>query len=486
MTSQTTPGARRECRPFTDLREFLSVVKEMGQLKVVEGADWDLEIGALTGMIGAQRNCPVLLFDSIKGYSRGFRMMTNMLNNGARQRLIYGCPPEVKDSEAVQWWRAQLKNYQSVPPVFVNDAPVKQNVKKGDDVNLKEFPWIRWHEKDGGPYMCATSTVTRELETGYINVGSYRFELVDRNTMVGHLASGHHGDIIRKKYWARGKACPVAISLGQELSILVAAGDATTWGNSEYDYAGWLRGAPVEVTSGVFTDLPIPATAEVVLEGELLPPQAGVATEGPFGEMGGYYGDASPTPLVRINAVLHRDDPIILGSPPFPNTARNLFGARGLRVWAELEALGIPGIKGIRFGGGVLIISIDQSFPGHAMRAALGALGGTGGYHTRFVILVDEDVDPHNLNEVLSAMGTRCDPDTSLDITRRMWSSRVDARLEPEKIEKGDYTSSVAIIDATRPYYWRDHFPEKVRISPELRRAMETKWHELLDVEKSN
>lgn len=132
--------------------------------------------------------------------------------------------------------------------------------------------------------------------------------------------------------------------------------------------------------------------------------------------MGGYYGDASRSSLIKIHAVLYRDDPIILGSPPFPKTARNLFGARGLRVRSELEALGIPGIKGVRYGGGIIVLSIEQSFPGHAMRAALGALGGTGGYHTRFVILLDEDVDPHDLNEVFEAMGSRCDPGTSLDI----------------------------------------------------------------------
>ena len=473
------PGQRR-CRPFVDLREYLTAVKEMGQLTVVEDADGELEIGALTGIIGARRNCPVLVFDGIKGYPRGWRLVTNLLNNAERQKLVHGCPPEIGEADAVRWWNAQLKSFRPVPPVVVKDAPIKQNVQQGSDVDLNAFPWVRWHEKDGGSYMCATATVTRDLESGYVNVGSYRFKLIDRNTCVGHLASGHHGDIIRKKYWAKGVACPVAISLGQEPSVLIAAGDNAAWGHCEYDYAGWLRGAPVEVTEGVFTDLPIPATAEVVLEGELLPPQAGAAIEGPFGEMGGYYGDASSTPLIKIHAVLYRDDPIVLGSPPFPNTARNLFGARGLRVRSELEALGIPGIKGVRYGGGVLILSVEQSFPGHAMRAALGALGGTGGYHTRFVILVDEDVNPHDLGEVLEAMGSRCDPGTSLDINRRIWSSRVDPRLDPEKLEKGDLTASVAIIDATRPYHWKEHFPEKVGISTELRAAMESKWKELL------
>src|ERR671918_2949306 len=122
----TPVAAERRPRPFSDLREYLSVVKEMSQLQVIEGADGELEIGALTGMIGARKNCAVLLFDSIKGYPRGMRLMTNMLNNAERQKLIHGCPPEMSEPEAARWWNGEVKKFQPVPPVFVTDAPVKQ------------------------------------------------------------------------------------------------------------------------------------------------------------------------------------------------------------------------------------------------------------------------------------------------------------------------------------------------------------------------
>ena len=168
----TLTAAERRPRPFNDLREYLSVVNELGQLKVIEGADGELEIGALTGMIGARRDCPVLVFDVIKGYPRGMRLMTNMLNNAERQKIIHGCPPELSETEAARWWNGQVKKFQPLPPVLVNDAPIKQNVKQGKDIDLRIFPWVRWHEKDGGPYMCATSTVTRDPESGYVNVGS--------------------------------------------------------------------------------------------------------------------------------------------------------------------------------------------------------------------------------------------------------------------------------------------------------------------------
>src|SRR5918994_467518 len=114
--------APRRPRPFYDLREYLSLVKEIDHLKVIEGADGELEIGALTGLIGARRDCPVLLFDAIKGYPRGWRLMTNMLNNAERQKIIHGCPSDISESEAVGWWNAQVKKFQPLPPVLVTDA----------------------------------------------------------------------------------------------------------------------------------------------------------------------------------------------------------------------------------------------------------------------------------------------------------------------------------------------------------------------------
>ena len=107
----TTVAAERRPRPFHDLREYLAAVKEMGHLKIVEGADGELEIGALTGIIGARKDCPVLLFDSIKGYSRGTRLMTNMLNNSARQKMIHGCPDEISEAEAARWWNGEVNNF---------------------------------------------------------------------------------------------------------------------------------------------------------------------------------------------------------------------------------------------------------------------------------------------------------------------------------------------------------------------------------------
>jgi 4-hydroxy-3-polyprenylbenzoate decarboxylase len=462
---------------FNDLRHFIATLQELGQLKVVEGASCDLEIGAITELASLRKHCPAVLFDSIQGFPKGRRVLTNFLSNRLRERLVFGVSNDLTDPEAVLLWKNKLKEFESVEPKEVKDGPVKENVMLGGDVDLTRFPWPKWHQRDGGPYICATSSVTRDPESGYINVGSYRFMLLGKNKIVAHIGSGHHGDVIRKKYWAKGRPCPVAICLGQEPSLLVAAGTNTNWGVSEYGFSGWMRGAPVEITKGVATDLPIPATAEVVLEGEMLAPGAGMEIEGPFGEFSGYYGGgARPAPVTIVKSILYRDHPILLGAPPFLGSSRGVLSSRGILVWNELEALGIPDIKAVNYSWGMCIIALKQAYPGHAMRAAHGAMGGTAGYHGRFVIVVDDDIDPYNLEQVLWAIATRCDPETSLDVCRRIWSYKIDPRLPKHKKEAADYTGSVAIIDACRPYHWINEFPATTQISEELLQETEEKW----------
>lgn len=462
---------------FDDLRHFIATLEQLDEIKVLSGAKADLEIGAITEMASFRKDCPAVLFESIPGFENRGRILTNFLSNRTRERLVFGVANDLTDPEAVLYWKNRMKEFSPVEPVEVDGGPIKENVLLGADVDVTRFPWPKWHQRDGGPYICATSTVTRDPDSGFVNVGSYRFMLLGKDRIVAHIGSGHHGDVIRKKYWAKGQACPVAISLGQDPALLVAAGTNTSWGVNEYGFAGWLRGAPIEVTRGVATDLPIPAAAEVVFEGEMPPPSEGLEIEGPFGEFSGYYGGgARPAPITVIKSILYRNEPIILGAPPFLGSSRGVLSSRGTLVWNELEALGIPDIKAINYSWGMCIISLKQAYPGHAMRAAHGAMGGTAGYHGRFVIVVDDDIDPYNLEQVLWAIATRCDPETSLDVCRRIWSYKIDPRLPKHKKEVADYTGSVAIIDACRPYHWFDEFPATTQISEELLKETHAKW----------
>ncbi len=467
-----------------DLRNFIAALEKLGEIKTISGAGCNLEIGAITELASLKENCPAVLFDSIPGFPKGFRILTNYLSNRVRERLVYGVPNDLTDPEALRYWKDKIKRFEPVEPRHVPTGSVKENVRLDRDVDLTLLPWPKWHQRDGGAYICSTSTITRDPESGYINVGSYRFMLLGKDKIVAHMGSGHHGDVIRKKYWAQGKSCPVAISLGQAPSLFAAAATNLNWGVSEYGFAGWLEGAPVEITDGAVTDLPIPAQGEVVLEGEMLPPGEGMEIEGPFGEASGYYGGgARPAPVTVIKSMLYRNDPIILGSPPFLGTGRGILSSRGVLVWNELEAIGIPNVAGVNHSWGMTIIALKQAYPGHAMRAAHGALGGSAGYHGRFIILVDDDIDPFSLEQVLWAIATRCDPETSLDICRRIWSYKIDPRLPKQKKEAGDYTGSVAIIDACRPYHWIDDFPSTTQISAGLLKETQAKWGRILGID---
>src|SRR5262249_7485268 len=196
---------------------------------------------------------------------------------------------------------------------------------------------------------------------------------------------------------------------------------------------GWVGGrggGRVGILRGIASDLPIPATAEVIFEGEMPPPEEGTDIEGPFGEFSGYYGGGGrPAPVAIVKRILYRNNPIILGSPPLFGSSRGGLFSRGIFVWDELGGLGVSGIQEGNYSGGMCIISLKQAYPGHAMRTAHGAVGGTAGYHGRFVIVVDDDIDPYNLEQVLWAIATRCDPETSLDVCRRIWSYKIDPRL---------------------------------------------------------
>ena len=241
----------------------------------------------------------------------------------------------------------------------------------------------------------------------------------------------------------------------------------------------------MEVLRGPATGLPIPASAEVVIEGESYPEDREV--EGPFGEWTGYYASASrQEPTIRVTSVLHRNNPILSGNPPTrpPVSGHTMFPSllQSVMIWEALEAAGVPDVVSVRsheMGGYsfLCIVSIKQRYPGHARQAAaIASQCRAGAYMGRYVIVVDEDIDPYNTDDVLWAMATRSDPDQDIDILRRCWSGPLDPAIAVGK--KG--FNSRALIDACRPYEWKDQFPKVSDPSPELAKKIVDKWGKAL------
>jgi 4-hydroxy-3-polyprenylbenzoate decarboxylase len=350
-----------------------------------------------------------------------------------------------------------------------------------------KFPTPRWHEEDGGRYIGTGCMVIMEDPDGeWVNAGTYRVCVHDKNTLGIWISPGKHGRLIREKYWSQGKPCPVVISFGQDPILARVASWYEAWGVSELEIAGWLFGEPVKVIRGKETGLPIPATSELAVEGFIVPPSEDSRAEGPFGEWTGYYASSTrPEPVVRVERIYHRNNPILCcarpGRPPSDYSLAKCFVKSAL-IWDQVEKAGVPDVRGVwchEAGGGRLlnIISIKQRYPGHAKQAAVVASQvHAGAYLGRYVIVVDEDIDPTSTFDVLWAVSTRSDPAESIDIIRRCWSGPLDPRIQPGK--KG--FNSRAIIDACRPFEWMKDFPPVAESSPELKKKVYDKWRKVL------
>lgn len=478
---------------FNDLREFIKEVEHIGEYKVVKGADWNLEIGAISELEAKSKTSSLLMFDEIKSYPAGYRVAVNLFTTPRRIALGLNLPLDARKMELVRAFKEREKNgVKLIPPKEVKNAPLWENVHTGNDIDLFEFPTPKWHELDGGRYIGTGSmTIIRDPDEGWVNLATQRVEVQDKNTATIYMAAGRHPMIIRQKYWDRGMSCPVAVACGQEPLLWSVATRRIPWGVSEYDFAGGLRGEPVEVMRGPVTGLPLPATAEIVLEGEIVPPEVETRPEGPFGEWLGYYASGErPEPAFRVKAILHRNNPIIQGNPPSVLPPIYQLGwhiQRAAILWNELDRQ-VPGVKGVWMIDedacqNLPVISIKQEYEGHAAQAAMVAAGCAeiGPWAAcRYIIIVDDDIDPTNVSEVLWALCTRSDPDSCIDIVRALRSTKPDPFLSPEKRKRGELSHSVAIIRACKPYHWIKEFPPPIRSSPELLKKMKEKLEGLL------
>ncbi len=249
---------------YKDLRGYLDAVDKLGELRIVNGADWDLEVGAITEVAARAANPKVVLFDNIKDYPKGFRVVTNPVCSAPTTALAFGLDPKLTGLDIIRAWKEKLGSQKPIRPVEVSSAAVTENVDSSDKVDLLKFPTPRWHEDDGGRYIgTGCMVIMEDPNEKWTNVGTYRVCVHDKNTLGIWISPGKHGRLIREKYWAQGKPCPVVISFGQDPILAKVASWYEAWGVSELEIAGWLFGEPVKFVRGEHTGLPIPATSEL-------------------------------------------------------------------------------------------------------------------------------------------------------------------------------------------------------------------------------
>lgn len=474
-----------------DLRAWLDEARQLGELRDVRGADWNLELGAISEVNVRKETPPALLFDDIAGYPAGFRVLTCSTSSPARLSSLLRIGVERSHQALVRKLRGRPKQWQAAAPrydpVVVGTGPALENVRRADELDVFAFPSPLWHEKDGGRYIgTGCSVVTRDLDSDWVNVGTYRVQAHDRNHVGLDMVPGKHGAIQYGKHMKAGKPFPVVIVCGADPLGYLISGIEVPFGMCEYNYIGAILGEPVAVVKGEVTGLPFPAAAEIVLEGWCHP--GDVRAEGPFGEFHGYYpGKAHEAPVVTVERIYYRNAPILVGSPPAkpPNDySYSKAVMRSALLFDALEAAGVPDVHAVwahEIGGARMfnVVAIRQRYAGHAKQAGhILNQCGVGAYMSRYSVVVDEDIDPSNLQEVMWAVATRTDPISDIDIIQRGMGSKNDPMFVAYRYAAP--FSSKAIIDACRPFDHLHEFPDVAEASRELQDKVRAKWRDLL------
>jgi UbiD family decarboxylase len=472
---------------YDDLRTWISAAESMGEVRRVSGATWQEDIGQISEMVIHTFGSPAILFDDIPGYPKGHRLLVNANATPSRLALTLGLPQGLSRQELMAEFLRLTEADRRIPPQVSDDGPIFENVMKGADVDLFSFPTPMWHPEDGGRYIgTGCAVVTRDPDGSWVNLGCYRVMIHDDKHVGIYISPGKHGRQMRDAYFARKEPCPIAIVCGMDPLIFAASTLEVPFGVSEYEWTGAIRGEAFPVVNLPITGLPVPATSEIVLEGYIHWDR--MAPEGPFGEWTGYYGSLQPAePVMEVEAIYYRNNPIMLGVPPNKPPAYDPYlyreYLRSAIMMREIKGTGIPGIADVNcfaIGGTRFfnVVSIEQKYAGHARQALHAAASvNSAAYLGRIVVVVDDDIDVTDIEDVLWAIFTRSDPARSVDIIPRALSGPLDPALKPGEKQ---YNSRL-LIDATKPWEWRESFPTAIGPDPVTKAATRKKWGYLLD-----
>lgn len=488
--SESINGSGRA--PIQDLREWLARVEEMGELvRVKAPVNRDEEMSAVGYLVAKQQPSPAVLFENARGFDKspiGATLLWNILGPSLKRIAI--TLEEPADTPAVELIRrVKDKLKKRIPPCEVAraQAPVYQNTLTGDQIDLDLLPIPRHWPLDGGRYAgTADAVITRDPDSGYLNIGTYRMMQQGKNQVGLYLSPGKDARLHITRAWQQGKSIEVAAAWGIDPLFMMVGSQTFPKNVSEYEFAGGIKGQAIPVVRGTTTDLLLPANAELVIEGIIRPNS--VMPEGPFGEFPGYYGrPEAGCPLVDISAVHYRSRPVLTNAlmADYPSCEQSGFFSiiRSAKIWDDLDKLGIPGIHGVYShpaaagGFGMTVISLEQRYAGHAAQVlALAAQCPGGAYYTKWIIAVDEDIDPTDMNEVIWAMASRCNPIDDIDILRNTWSTWLDPTQNPP--EKRPYGSK-ALINACKEHRHLPVFSKRTTLRKSTYDTVAARWQEL-------
>ena len=483
---------------YRDLREFISLLEARGELKRVRTAvSPRLEMTEICDRT-LRRGGPALLFENPSGYN--VPVLANLFGTPHRVALGMGeesvealaevgrllaylkepDPPRgMKDA-----WRALpiYKKVLDMAPKTVRSAPCQECVIEADDVDLSLLPIQTCWPDDAGPLITWPLVVTKGPNKERINLGIYRQQVIGRNRVIMRWLS-HRGGALDFKEWQEahpGQRFPVSVALGADPATILAAVTPVPDSLSELAFAGLLRGTRTELVNCLTNNLPVPSSAEFVLEGYI---EAGdEAAEGPFGDHTGYYNEVEHFPVMTIERITHRRDPIYhstyTGRPPDEPA---VLGVALNEVFIPLLQKQFPEItdfylppEGCSYR--MAVVTMKKQYPGHAKRVMMGVWSFLRQFmYTKFVIVTDDDVNARDWKDVVWAMTTRMDP------------ARDTVIIENTPIDHLDFASPVAGLgskigfDATNKLAGESNrqWGRPIAMSEEIRERVDALWTEL-------
>lgn len=480
---------------YHDLREFIDYLDRRGQLRRIKApVSRDLEITAITDRVSKSRDHNfALLFEQVRGHD--IPVLINAM--GSRERMSWALglrdldelrermgsltKPEVPLGTLEKLQKlSELSEVLRYRPKMVEHAPCQEVVLTGDQVDLNRLPILTCWPEDGGRYITLPMVISRDPQRGTRNVGMYRIQVYDRNTTGMHWQIHKGGTEHQRRAIERGQArMEVAVALGGSPACMYAGSAPLPPGIDEIMFAGWLGHERVEMVSCKTIDLEVPAQAEIVLEGWIDPTER--RCEGPFGDHTGYYSLPDQYPVFHVQAITMRRRPIypttIVGMPPQEDY---WLGKATERLFLPLMQLVVPEIVDVNMPAegvfhNLVVVSIRKRFPGQARKVMYALWGLMLLSLSKYIWVVDEDVDVQNMSEVLFHVTSNTDP--------RRDSVIVDGPLDAldHATDRFAYGAKMG-LDATRKRPDLDHFPHEwphdIRMAPEIERLVSARWHE--------
>jgi 4-hydroxy-3-polyprenylbenzoate decarboxylase len=480
---------------YKDLREFITYLDKRGQLRRVRApVSSDLEITEITDRVSKSRDANyALLFENVRGHD--MPVLINAM--GTRERMSWALglrdldelrermsslvKPEVPAGllEKVQKL-GEMSEVLRYRPKTVGSGPCQEIVLTGDQVDLGRLPILQCWPEDGGRYITLPMVISRDPERGTRNVGMYRIQVYDRNTCGMHWQIHKGGTEHQRRALEIGqRRMDVAVALGGSPAAIYAGSAPLPPGIDEIMFAGWLGHDRVEMVKCKTIDLEVPAHAEIVLEGWVDPAEQRL--EGPFGDHTGYYSLADMYPVFHVQAITMRRKPIypatIVGIPPQEDY---WLGKATERLFLPLMQLVVPEIVDVNMPAegvfhNLVVVSIRKRFPGQARKVMYALWGLMLMSLSKYIWVVDEDVDVQNMSEVLFHVTSNTDP--------RRDSVIVEGPLDAldHATDKFAYGAKMG-LDATRKRPDLDHFPHDwpndIRMSPEVVGRVSRRWKE--------